>query len=151
MRLAGIVAAQLALVPASWADCLDSKNLKALDYRYEQALRVGDREFLEELLAEDFVWIHNHAVQQETRRQLLERLGGDYQPLKAREQSDVQVRRLGQAAVIHGFTTVEQFTADDSRRANRYHFLRTYIATDQGCRLLAGQTMKTWSTEGAVD
>lgn len=50
---------------------MDSKKLKALDYRYEQALQVEDREFLEELLAEDFVWIHNHAVQLESRRQLL--------------------------------------------------------------------------------
>ena len=140
----------LVLISNAWSDCLEAANLKALDYRYEQALRTGDKRFLDELLAKNFVWIHNHAVQLETKQKLLGRFGQDYKPTKAREQAEVQVRRLGDAAVIHGSTTVEEIKAD-GLHINTYQFLRTYVTTDKGCRLLAGQTMKTWSSEGPVD
>jgi ketosteroid isomerase-like protein len=145
----GIWMLPLVLISNAWGDCLDAANLKALDYRYEQALRTGDKRFLDELLAEDFVWVHNHASQLETKQKLLGRFGEDYRATKAREQAGVQVRRLGDAAVILGSTTVEEFKAD-GLHINTYQFLRTDVATDKGCRLLAGQTMKTWSSEGPV-
>lgn len=141
---------QLILASMSLADCLEDESLKALDYRYEQALRTGDKPFLDKLLAEDFVWIHNHGVQLETRQELLGRFGEDYKPTKAREQAEVRVRRLGDTAVIHGSTTVEESKVD-GLHINTYQFLRTYVATGEGCKLLAGQTMKTWSSEGSVD
>jgi len=145
----GIGMLPLVLISSAWGDCLDTANLKTLDYHYEQALRTGDKDFLDQLLAENFVWVHNHAVQLETKQKLLGRFGENYKPTKAREQAEVQVRRLGDTAVIHGSTTVEEFKAD-GLHINTYQFLRTYVATDKGCRLLAGQTMKTWSSEGPV-
>ncbi len=148
-RLCGtLISMMLVHAPLSWADCLDAKQLKALDYDYEQALRTGNKPFLDALLAEDFVWIHNHGVQVETRAELLARFGDGYKPTKSREQADVQVRRLEETAVIHGSTTVQEIKSD-GLHANTYQFLRTYVATDDGCKLLAGQTMKTWSSRGS--
>ncbi|UTF59260.1 nuclear transport factor 2 family protein [Gilvimarinus sp. DA14] len=138
--------ALVALAPVSNADCLAPKALTELDYQYEQALRTGDREFLQQLLLPDFVWVHNHAVAHESKADLLARLGPDYQTLKSREPSDVKVIRTATTAVIHGLSTVDKFT-DGPRHANSYRFMRTYVKHGDECRLLAGQTMKVWSTE----
>ena len=146
LLLSATASSMLAAAGPTLADCLAAEQLKQLDYRYEQALRTGDEQFLKELLADQFVWIHNHAVAFETREALIERMGEGYEELKAREQQDVVVRRLKDTAVIHGMTTVDKFTNNDSRHANRYQFIRTYVKTPEGCRLLAGQTMKVWST-----
>lgn len=131
------------------ADCLESEALKALDRQYEEALRVGDPAFMEKLLLEEFVWVHNHAVSAEPKSDLVKRLGEGHEKPLARTSEEVQVRRAGNTAVITGFTTVEKADADGSnRRANRYHFMRTYVADGEECRLLAGQTMKVWSSAG---
>ncbi|WP_020210678.1 nuclear transport factor 2 family protein [Gilvimarinus chinensis] len=136
----------VALAPVSNADCLEPEALKTLDYQYEQALRTGDREFLQQLLLPDFVWVHNHAVAHESKADLLARLGPGYQAPKSREPSDVKVIRTATTAVIHGLSTVDKFT-DGPRQANSYRFMRTYVKQGDECRLLAGQTMKVWSTE----
>ena len=132
------------------ADCLDDSPLKSLDYQYEQAIRTADIDFLAATLLPDYVWVHNHAVVYETKPMLLARLGEGYQPPKSREQTEVSVRRAGDSAVITGYSTVDKFT-DGPRRANRYHFIRTWVKSDAGCQLLAAQTMKVWSTEETVE
>ncbi|BFM19264.1 nuclear transport factor 2 family protein [Gilvimarinus japonicus] len=147
VKRAALFSCALLITPSlAAADCLDSEPLQGLDYQYEQALRVGDREFLQQLLLPYFVWVHNHAVAHESKADLLARLGPDYQPLKSRESSEVEVIRALDTAVIHGLSTVDKFT-DGPRHANSYRFMRTYVLRDGRCRLLAGQTMKVWSTE----
>lgn len=128
------------------ADCLEAEAVKTLDYQYEQALRKPDLVWIRECVAEQFVWVHNHAVLDETREMLLERLGDNYQPPESREQTDVKVIREGNTAVIYGLSTVDKFS-DGPRHANRYHYMRTWVSTDAGCRLIAAHTMKVWSTE----
>ena len=147
-RAVWLVGALLITPQFTLADCLAPEALKALDYQYEQALRTGDREFLQQLLRPDFVWVHNHAVAHEGKADLLARLGADYQPPKSRESSEVVVIRSDETAVIHGLSTVDKFT-DGPRRANSYRFMRTYVLQEGECYLLAGQTMKVWSTESA--
>ncbi|MCP8900404.1 nuclear transport factor 2 family protein [Gilvimarinus xylanilyticus] len=139
----------LALAHGSNADCLEAEALKILDYQYEQALRKPDLDWIRERVAEQFVWVHNHAVLDETREMLLERLGDDYQSPKSREQTDVTVIREGDTAVIYGLSTVDKFS-DGPRHANRYHYMRTWVNTENGCRLIAAQTMKVWSTESEL-
>lgn len=129
------------------ADCLAPEQLKVLDRQYEEALRNGDPEFIETLLLEDFVWVHNHASSSETKAGLIARLGEGYEQPLARESEQVRVRQVDRTAVISGFTTVIQADPDGAnRRANRYHFMRTYVAQGDNCRLLANQTMKVWSS-----
>ncbi|WP_041522156.1 nuclear transport factor 2 family protein [Gilvimarinus agarilyticus] len=147
VKRAALLACALLINPVlASADCLEPKALQALDYRYEQALRTADREFLQHLLRPDFVWVHNLAVAHESKAELLSRLGANYQRPKSREPSEVVVLRAGDTAVIHGLSTVDKFT-DGPRHANRYRFMRTYVLHDGDCYLLAGQTMKVWSTE----
>lgn len=131
------------------ADCLAPEQLKALDRQYEQALRKGDPEFMADLLAENFVWVHNHAGSRETKSVLMARLGDGHDAPLSRESEAVEVRRLDKTAVISGFTTVTKADAEgENRQANRYHFMRTYVAQGGNCRLLANQTMKVWSSSG---
>ena len=126
------------------ADCLGDGELQVLDKRYEQALLEGDSDFLDQLLLPEFVWIHNLGVMHETRDALLGRLQTHYAKPESRIQTEVKIIRVDDTAVIHGLTAVEQIKQGE-RRINRYRFIRTYLNTAEGCRLLAGQTMKVWS------
>ncbi|MDO3387605.1 nuclear transport factor 2 family protein [Gilvimarinus sp. SDUM040013] len=132
--------------PTVFADCLAPTELKALDYAYEQAIRQADADFLENTLLPQYVWVHNHAVVYETKSMLLARVAENYTAPKSREQTEVSIRRQGNTAVVTGLSTVDKFT-DGPRRANRYHYMRTWVKTEAGCQLLAAQTMKVWSTE----
>jgi ketosteroid isomerase-like protein len=130
--------------PSLASTCLQESALKQLDHRYEQAIRSADTEFLAQLLKEEFIWVHNRAVQIESKTDLLTRLqDASYQPPKARASEEVAVRSAGSTAVLTGYTTVEQFNDDGkTTRWSRYHFMRTYILENGSCRLLAGKTVK---------
>ena len=54
-------------------NCLDADNLVSLDEEWERALKESDVNFLETILAEDFIWIHNHASTVDTRDSLVKR------------------------------------------------------------------------------
>ncbi|WP_308363648.1 MULTISPECIES: nuclear transport factor 2 family protein [unclassified Microbulbifer] len=138
----------LFLSPHSSASCLEEKPLKQLDTRYEQALRNGDTDFLAQLLKDEFIWVHTLASQTESKSDLLTRVGDkNYQQPVARTSKEVSVLNAGNTAVITGYTTVEQRNDDNSTRAARYHFMRTYILENGQCRLLASKTGKVWSSE----
>ena len=50
----------------------------------------------------------------------------------------MQVRALGDTAVLHGVSIVEQWNADGGTfKTNRYQFMRTYVNVDGRCRLRA--------------
>ncbi|WP_157960364.1 nuclear transport factor 2 family protein [Marinimicrobium alkaliphilum] len=134
------------------AECLEPQALKRLDQQYEQALRTGDPTFMAQLLAEDFVWVHNLVSSTEDKATLVGRLGEGHRAPLARRSEDVKYRRLDNTAVLSGFTTVEQAARTEGGpvRGNKYHFMRTYVAVDGECQLLANQTMKVWSSEEEV-
>ena len=136
-------------LPAHAAPCRPDAALIEQDRRYEEALRQADVAYLETLLAEDYVWVHNLAVQTESRAELLARLSKGAPPMKSRTTSDVQAHASGDTVVLRGLSSVEQWNPDGATwRVNRYRFLRTYVTVAGQCRLLAVQTMKVFSGPG---
>lgn len=133
--------------------CLERDNLIKLDQQYETAMRNGDAAFLNNLLADDFYWVHNLASAKENKAQLIERVQREEKP-KARRSHDLSVRRLENTAVIEGLTSVEKWNSDGKTfRTSRYQIMRTYVAIKNAakkseCKLLAVQSMKVWSSEG---
>lgn len=119
--------------------CINSDNLLELDAGWERALMESDVAFLDRVMADEFVWVHNHSSSVDTKEILLERAreGNATGQPRAREQSDVTVRITGSVGIVHGFTTVVR---DDT--APRYTFMRTYAEIDGRCLLLANQTMQ---------
>lgn len=143
LLLCSIVAAS-----AQANQCLSEKSLRDLDQRYEDALRLGDVQFLQGLLAEDFVWVHNLAVDIESKSRLLARMQTQQENARARKISDVTMHRLDKTVVVSGLSSVEKVNpGDESISASRYRFMRTYVASGKRCRLLSVQTMKVWTNE----
>jgi len=131
------------------APCRPDAALIEQDRRYEEALRRADVLALRDMLADDYVWVHNLAVQTETRADLLVRLARGAAPMKARTTNDVAAHAAGTTVVLRGLSSVEQWNPDGvTWRINRYRFLRTYVTVAGQCRLLAVQTMKVFSGPG---
>lgn len=128
------------------ATCSTDAELKALDTRYEQALRQGDSEFLAGLLAAEFIWVHNQASDIEDRTELLTRMNPLVDPPQSRTTRDLSIHRQGNTAVIAGISQVERAAEHGSVRMD-YRFMRTYVSDSEGCQLLAVQTMKVWTSE----
>src|SRR5690554_7716922 len=134
------------------SECLQDDKVRMLDNQYEEALRVGDVKFLQQLLADEFVWVHNLAVDIETKPALLLRLKEQKQIPKARRASDVSFHQVKETSVVAGLSTVDKHNADvKSYRTSRYRFMRTYVADGGSCKLLSSQTMKVWSNEKMFD
>ena len=129
--------------------CLPSAALIERDARYEEAMRVGDVAFLQDVLADDYVWVHSLASATDTRAVVLERARKPPVIPKARTTSDVRAHALGDTVVLRGLSTVDQWNADGKTwRTSRYQFMRTYVTVGDQCKLLAVQTMKVWSSDG---
>jgi hypothetical protein len=134
--------------PASAQEsCLDPDALLRLDSEWERALLESDAERLRTLLAEDFIWVHNHASAIDTKASLLERASnpavGTAGSARSRTQSNVEFRILGSTGIVTGFTVV-----DRGRRSNRYNFMRTYAEVSGHCLLLSNHTMDVPDEEG---
>lgn len=128
--------------------CLEPKRLAKLDADYENALRKGDVQFLEQLLAPEFQWVHNLASLTETKAQLLARAQKPEEQPKERRSHDITVQRLDKTAVLQGLSSVDKWNSDGKTfRTSRYQFMRTYVEHNGSCKLLAVQTMKVWSSE----
>ena len=128
--------------------CLVGKNLQTLDDQYEQALQKGDVQFLTELLAPEFLWVHNLASLKETKSQLLTRVQKPEEQAYARRSHDISQHQLGDTVVLEGLSSVDKLNPDGKTlRTSRYQFMRTYVKQQGECKLLAVQTMKVWSSE----
>lgn len=123
------------------APCLPAPALIERDAQYEEALRVGNVQFLQSLLADEYVWVHSLGSQIESRGSLLARMAKPV-VFKARGTSDVHVHVQGDTSVVRGVSTTEQWNADGTTwRTNRYQFMRTYVNVGGECKLLSVQTM----------
>lgn len=128
--------------------CLDTEALIALDARYETALQVGDAAFLQTLLAPEFYWVHNLASLKESKAALVERVQKPTEQSKQRRSHDISALRLADTVVLQGLSSVDKWNADGKTyRTSRYQFMRTYVAVQGECKLLAVQTMKVWSSD----
>jgi hypothetical protein len=144
IRMCGLAVALVVLAagPASAQEsCLDPDALLHLDSEWERALLESDAELLRTLLAEDFIWVHNHASAVDTKAGLVERASdpaiGTAGSARSRVQSNVEYLVLGSTGVVTGFTVV-----DRGSRSNRYNFMRTYAEVSGRCLLLANHTME---------
>uniref|UniRef100_UPI0040475D11 nuclear transport factor 2 family protein n=1 Tax=Algoriphagus sp. TaxID=1872435 RepID=UPI0040475D11 len=116
------------------------EQLVALDKGWERALLNSDVEFLDTLLAEEFVWVHNHASQIDGKAEALNRAkkirAGQQDDTRDRSPRDHQVVILRQTAVVTGFTVV-----DRGPQPTTYHFMRTYALVAGKWKLIANHTM----------
>jgi hypothetical protein len=113
--------------------CLPIADLIARDSKYEEALRVGDVAFLDNLLADEFVWVHNLASAVEDKATILARSKAPTEIPKARTTSDVRAHALENTVVLQGLSHVEKWNSDGkTTRSLRYQFMRTYVSTVKG-------------------
>lgn len=117
------------------------EQLVELDKGWERALLNSEVEFLETLLAEEFIWVHNHASLIDGKAETLIRAkrirtGQQQDDTRNRSPRDHQVVLIGQTAVVSGFTLV-----DRGPQPTNYHFMRTYALVEGSWKLLANHTM----------
>ena len=130
----------LFLITISSMGQTSQEQLIELDKGWEKALLNSEVEFLENLLAEEFIWVHNHATQIDGKAEALSRAkkirAGKQDDTRNRSPRDHQVVLLGQTAVVSGFTVV-----DRGPQPTTYHFMRTYALLAGKWKLLANHTM----------
>jgi len=122
------------------AQSQDHQKLLELDLGWEKALLESNVEFLENLLAADFVWVHNHASLIDGKEAVVSQAKRirDGQPnnTKNRVSRDQTIVILGSTGVVSGITVVDRGPSPVT-----YHFMRTYTKVDGKYLLLANHTM----------
>lgn len=120
--------------------CMTVENIKALDAKWEEANLHPNPEFMEANLAQEFVWVHNHASMIDTKESTVKRAfnqkANGTSNTKSRNQSEVKVAISGNTAIVTGFTLV-----DRGPTPTNYHFMRTYVEKDGKCLLVGNHTM----------
>ncbi|MFN3758716.1 MAG: nuclear transport factor 2 family protein [Algoriphagus aquaeductus] len=116
------------------------EDLLHLDKGWENALLRFDVEFLENLVADDFIWVHNHAGLIDGKEAVLSRAmriqNGQQDDTRNRISRDQQVVILDSTGVVSGYTVVDRGPSPTT-----YHFMRTYTWTASGWKLLGNHTM----------
>ncbi|GAA0878856.1 hypothetical protein GCM10009119_18240 [Algoriphagus jejuensis] len=124
----------------SYAQAQDAQEIIQLDLAWEKAIFDSNVEFFENTLAEDFVWVHNHAGTIDNKTAAVNRAkrlrDGQNDTTKSRVSRDHKVIFLGNTAVITGFTVVDRPPSPVN-----YHFMRTYVKVNGEYKLLANHTM----------
>ncbi|MCW5517632.1 nuclear transport factor 2 family protein [Muriicola sp. Z0-33] len=125
---------------SSQQNCLSTERLLAMDAAWEKALLTSDTQQLNSMLAEDFIWVHNHASLTDSKAMLLQRASdpkiGATGKTRSRVQRDVSVIIKGATGVVTGTTVVDRGPSPTT-----YHFMRTYVENNGNCLLLANHTM----------
>ena len=124
----------------SIAQTEEHESLLALDLGWEKALLNSDVAFLENFLAEDFIWVHNHASLIDSREEVIKRAkriqAGLADNTKSRISKDQKVILFGNTGVVSGITLVDRPPSPVT-----YHFMRTYVKMEGKFWLLANHTM----------
>lgn len=117
-----------------------TEQLLQIDLGWEKALLTSDVDYLENLLADEFVWVHNHAGQIDGKVEAVTRAkrikSGQADDTRNRTSRDQKVVILGETGVVSGYTVVDRGPIPTT-----YHFMRTYVLIDGKWKLLANHTM----------
>ncbi|MCR9015998.1 nuclear transport factor 2 family protein [Aquiflexum gelatinilyticum] len=128
------------LVFPSLAQTQEQQKLIDLDLGWEKALLESDVDFLENLLAADFIWVHNHANLIDGKEAVVAKAkriqAGQANDTRGRKSRDHKVVVLGNTVVVSGYTVVDKGT-----NPVIYHFMRTYVKEKGQYKLLANHTM----------
>jgi hypothetical protein len=115
-------------------------QLLELDKGWEKALLTSDVEFLEKLVADEFIWVHNHAGLIDGKDAVLSRAkrikAGQADDTRNRTSNNQQVVILGMTGIVSGYTLV-----DRGPSPTLYHFMRTYTWVAGDWKLLGNHTM----------
>lgn len=140
MKFCALLLALLFIPIATRSQTTTEKLLLELDKGWENALLHSEVEFLETLLADEFIWVHNHASLVDGKEEVLNRTKnirlGQADDTKNRTSKNQKVILLGQTAVVSGFTVV-----DRGPQPTTYHFMRTYTLVNNQWKLLGNHTM----------
>jgi vacuolar-type H+-ATPase catalytic subunit A/Vma1 len=121
-------------------NCLSQEHLKTLDASWEKAQLELDYDFIESLLAEDFIWVHNHAKTIDDKEAVLERvkrhIANNNTDTKSRISKDVNIIISEKSAIVSGYTIIDRGPSPTT-----YHFMRTYVDINGKCYLIANHTM----------
>jgi ketosteroid isomerase-like protein len=116
------------------------QQILSLDQGWEKALLDSDVVFLENLVAEDFVWVHNHAGLIDGKEAVIARAkriqACQKDDTRNRTSRDQKVVILGATGVVSGYTVVDRGPSPTT-----YHFMRTYALVDGKWKLLGNHTM----------
>ncbi len=138
--LASCLLAFLLFATAAYSQTEEQQKLLEMDRGWEKALLGSDVHFLKDLLADDFIWVHNHAGQIDGKVAAISRAkriqAGQADDTRGRVSRDQKVVILGNTGVVSGYTVVDRGPSPVT-----YHFMRTYALVDGRFRLLANQTM----------
>ena len=120
--------------------CLTENSLKNLDTSWEKAQLNLNFEHINSILAEDFIWVHNHASTIDDKAAVLERINRHTKEknkdTRSRISKDVKVIIAGKTGIVSGITIVDRGPSPVT-----YHFMRTYVEISGKCYLLANHTM----------
>jgi ketosteroid isomerase-like protein len=141
MKLFLLAASFLILLPFQAFSQSSKEQLLQLDQGWEKALLESDVAFLENLLAEDFIWVHNHASMTDGKEQALARAkriqsGQQANDTRNRTSRDQRVVILGQTGVVSGYTVVDRGPSPTT-----YHFMRSYALVNGEWKLVGNHTM----------
>lgn len=143
MKLLNIAIAIISLTTITMSaqqDCLNETNLKKLDASWEKAQLDLDFDLVKSLLAEEFIWVHNHAKTIDDKAAVLERINryknSHNQITKSRTSKDVKVIISGTTGIVSGYTIIDRGPSPIT-----YHFMRTYVEKNGKCYLIANHTM----------
>jgi ketosteroid isomerase-like protein len=139
MKFLPLLLTLLLITYSSLAQTTEERLLE-LDRSWEKALLNSEVEFLEELLAEDFIWVHNQASQIDGKEEAFNRAkrirAGQQDDTRNRTPKEQTVVMPGQIGMVSGFTRV-----DRGLQPTSYHIMRTYALVDGKWKLLANHTM----------
>lgn len=130
----------LIILPLATYSQTSNAQLLEIDKGWEKALLTSDVEFLEKLVAEEFIWVHNHAGLIDGKEAVLSRAkriqSGQADDTRNRTSNGQQVVILGLTGIVSGYTLV-----DRGPSPTLYHFMRTYTWVAGDWKLLGNHTM----------
>ncbi|WP_169315451.1 nuclear transport factor 2 family protein [Catenovulum agarivorans] len=143
------------LSPASFAaQCNNQQQVSALDNNFELAIKNANSNFLQQVLADNFIWVHNLKSMTETKTSLLKRLAADNYETPVQRTSVIEHFIQGQdtwsvMGISHVYKLRPTEADENNIRHYQYYFSRSYQQIDGKCKLLSSMTMKIHTEDGA--